>query len=86
MIRANSKRTILMLTVCVGVSALASAQLANPRQIGTPIAMTIRNTDARGKDYAALETAYRPSHADYTYDAKYGVRAVAISAPASVVA
>jgi chorismate synthase len=45
--------------------------------LGTPIAMMIRNTDARGKDYAALETAYRPSHADYTYDAKYGVRAVA---------
>ncbi len=45
--------------------------------LGTPIAMTIRNTDARGKDYAALETAYRPSHADYTYDAKYGLRAVA---------
>ncbi|HEY3802130.1 MAG TPA: chorismate synthase [Kofleriaceae bacterium] len=45
--------------------------------LGTPIAMTIRNTDARSKDYAALETAYRPSHADYTYDAKYGVRAVA---------
>jgi hypothetical protein len=38
MVRANSKRTILMLTICVGVSALASAQLANPRQIGTPIA------------------------------------------------
>ena len=45
--------------------------------LGTPIAMTIRNTDARGKDYAALETAYRPSHADFTYDAKYGLRAVA---------
>jgi chorismate synthase len=45
--------------------------------LGTPIAMTIRNTDARSKDYAALETAYRPSHADYTYDAKYGIRAVA---------
>ncbi len=45
--------------------------------LGTPIAMMIRNTDARGKDYAALETAYRPSHADYTYDAKYGLRAVA---------
>jgi len=45
--------------------------------LGTPIAMMIRNTDARGKDYAALETAYRPSHADFTYDAKYGLRAVA---------
>ena len=45
--------------------------------LGTPIAMLIRNTDARGKDYDAIAAAYRPSHADYTYDAKYGVRAVA---------
>jgi chorismate synthase len=39
--------------------------------------MLIRNTDARGKDYDAIARAYRPSHADYTYDAKYGIRAVA---------
>ncbi|HEY4241525.1 MAG TPA: chorismate synthase [Kofleriaceae bacterium] len=45
--------------------------------LGTPIAMLIRNEDARGKDYDAMATAYRPSHADYTYDAKYGIRAVA---------
>jgi chorismate synthase len=45
--------------------------------LGTPIAMMIRNTDARGKDYDALASAYRPSHADFTYDAKYGLRAVA---------
>lgn len=45
--------------------------------LGTPIAMLVRSTDARGRDYAAIETAYRPSHADYTYDAKFGVRAVA---------
>ena len=45
--------------------------------LGTPIAMLVRNTDARGRDYTALETAYRPSHADYTYQAKFGVRAVA---------
>lgn len=45
--------------------------------LGTPIAMLIRNTDARGKDYEHIAHAYRPSHADYTYDAKYGVRAVA---------
>jgi hypothetical protein len=38
MIRANSKRIILLLAICVGISALASAQLANPRQIGMPIA------------------------------------------------
>src|SRR5688572_21448787 len=45
--------------------------------LGTPIAMVIRNADARGKDYDAIARAYRPSHADYTYDAKYGIRAVA---------
>ena len=45
--------------------------------LGTPIAMLIRNEDARGTDYEAIAGAYRPSHADYTYDAKYGIRAVA---------
>ncbi len=45
--------------------------------LGTPIAMAVRNEDARGKDYEGIARAYRPSHADYTYDAKYGVRAVA---------
>jgi chorismate synthase len=45
--------------------------------LGTPIAMMIRNQDARSKDYEAIGHAYRPSHADYTYDAKYGIRAVA---------
>lgn len=45
--------------------------------LGTPIAMLVRNADARGKDYAEMARAYRPSHADYTYQAKYGIRAVA---------
>ncbi len=45
--------------------------------LGTPIAMLIRNADARSKDYEGIAQAYRPSHADYTYDAKYGIRAVA---------
>jgi chorismate synthase len=45
--------------------------------LGTPIAMLVRNTDARGNDYREVEDKYRPSHADYTYQAKYGVRAVA---------
>ncbi|HEU4612760.1 MAG TPA: chorismate synthase, partial [Kofleriaceae bacterium] len=45
--------------------------------LGTPIAMMIRNSDARSKDYDGIARAYRPSHADYTYDAKYGIRAVA---------
>ena len=45
--------------------------------LGTPIAMLIRNQDARGKDYEGIADAYRPSHADFTYDAKYGIRAIA---------
>jgi chorismate synthase len=45
--------------------------------LGTPIGMLIRNADARSKDYDGIARAYRPSHADYTYDAKYGIRAVA---------
>jgi chorismate synthase len=45
--------------------------------LGTPIAMMIRNSDARSKDYEGVAHAYRPSHADYTYDAKYGIRAIA---------
>jgi chorismate synthase len=41
---------------------------------GAPIAVLVRNTDQRSKDYSALKDLYRPSHADYTYSAKYGVR------------
>jgi chorismate synthase len=43
--------------------------------LGTPIAMVVRNEDARSKDYDELREKYRPSHADYAYDAKYGIRA-----------
>lgn len=41
---------------------------------GTPIALLIRNTDQRSKDYSDIRDAYRPGHADMTYIAKYGVR------------
>ncbi|TAN06991.1 MAG: chorismate synthase [Rhodanobacteraceae bacterium] len=41
---------------------------------GTPIALLIRNVDARSRDYAAIADAFRPGHADYTYWQKYGVR------------
>jgi chorismate synthase len=41
---------------------------------GTPIGMLVRNEDARSKDYSDLKDLYRPSHADYTYQAKFGVR------------
>jgi len=42
--------------------------------LGTPISVLVMNQDARPEAYAEMRTAYRPSHADYTYDAKYGVR------------
>lgn len=42
--------------------------------LGTPIAFLIRNTDARSKDYEWLRRTFRPGHADYTYQAKYGIR------------
>ncbi|MCJ2085568.1 chorismate synthase [Methylobacterium sp. E-005] len=41
---------------------------------GTPIALMIENTDQRSKDYSEIRDSYRPGHADYTYDAKYGIR------------
>ena len=43
--------------------------------LGTPIAILVRNTDPRPEAYDEMATTYRPSHADYTYDAKYGIRA-----------
>ena len=41
---------------------------------GTPIALMIENVDARTKDYGAIKDQFRPGHADYTYQAKYGIR------------
>ena len=41
---------------------------------GTPIAMVIPNEDQRSKDYSHIKDKYRPSHADYTYQVKYGIR------------
>ncbi len=41
---------------------------------GAPIGLLIENVDARSKDYGDIATKYRPGHADYTYDAKYGFR------------
>jgi chorismate synthase len=41
---------------------------------GTPIMISVRNRDARARDYEEMRTKFRPSHADYTYQAKYGIR------------
>ncbi len=44
------------------------------RTTGTPISLQIENVDQRSKDYSEVALAYRPGHADYAYDAKYGFR------------
>lgn len=44
------------------------------RTTGTPISMLVRNTSQRSDDYGDIATYYRPGHADYTFDAKYGFR------------
>jgi chorismate synthase len=51
--------------------------VSNGVTLGTPISLLVRNKDQKSKDYNDMAAKYRPSHADATYDAKYGVRAVA---------
>src|ERR687889_957806 len=52
------------------------ADEATGRQVttGTPIALLIENVDQRSKDYSEIKERYRPGHADFTYDVKYGIR------------
>jgi chorismate synthase len=51
--------------------------VVNGLTLGTSIGMIVKNKDQRSKDYEDMAVKYRPSHADATYDAKYGVRAIA---------
>ena len=44
------------------------------RSLGTPISILVMNKDARPEAYAEMKSTYRPSHADFTYEAKYGIR------------
>lgn len=44
------------------------------KTLGTPIGFVVRNTDARSEDYGEIARCYRPNHADYTWEAKYGIR------------
>ena len=44
------------------------------KTLGTPIGFVVRNTDARSSDYKELMNVYRPNHADFTYQVKYGIR------------
>jgi chorismate synthase len=45
------------------------------KTLGTPISLWVKNEDARSEAYSEMATKFRPSHADYTYQAKYGIRA-----------
>ena len=49
--------------------------LENGRALGTPIALSVANRDQKPVDYASMQAIPRPSHADYTYQMKYGIRA-----------
>lgn len=46
----------------------------NGKTLGTPIAILVRNKDARAEDYVEMARKFRPSHADFSYEAKYGIR------------
>lgn len=56
------------------LSGVFEGQDGQQRTTGTPISLMIENVDQRSKDYGDVAKAYRPGHADYAYDAKYGFR------------
>jgi chorismate synthase len=56
------------------LSGVFEAPDGQRRTTGTPISLMIENVDQRSKDYSEVALAYRPGHADYAYDAKYGFR------------
>ena len=58
------------------VQVLSGLDPDSGKTLGTSIAMLVINKDAKSKDYSNLAKLYRPSHADYTYQAKFGLRAV----------
>lgn len=59
------------------VEVLSGLDPDTGKTLGTPIAFLVRNENQKSKDYGNLANLYRPSHADYTYEAKFGLRAVA---------
>jgi chorismate synthase len=59
------------------IEVLSGLDPESGRTLGTPLAMMVRNKDARSDHYGELKEIYRPSHADYTYDARFGLRFVA---------
>src|ERR1700685_3417736 len=61
-------------TVKILSGVFQDERMAQPLTTGTPIGLLIENMDQRSKDYSDIRDTYRPGHADYTYDAKYGLR------------
>jgi chorismate synthase len=61
-------------TVKILSGVFRDERMAHQLTTGTPIGLLIENVDQRSKDYSDIRDKYRPGHADYTYDAKYGVR------------
>src|SRR6185295_1106770 len=57
------------------VEVLSGLDQETGKTLGSPICMLVRNKDARSAAYDDWHHVYRPSHADFTYDAKYGIRA-----------
>jgi chorismate synthase len=56
------------------LSGVFPDEAGRPVTTGTPIALLIENVDQRSKDYSEIKDRFRPGHADYTYQAKYGIR------------
>ncbi len=61
-------------TVKILSGVFADADTGGQLTTGTPIALLIENVDQRSKDYSAIKDTYRPGHAGYTYDVKYGIQ------------
>jgi chorismate synthase len=61
-------------TVKILSGVFRDERMAHQLTTGTPIGLLIENVDQRSKDYSDIRDKYRPGHADYTYDAKYGLR------------
>ncbi len=57
------------------VEILSGVDVDKGLTLGTPIALMVRNEDQRGGDYEEMRTKFRPSHADFTYEKKFGIRA-----------
>jgi chorismate synthase len=57
------------------VEVLSGIDIETQKTLGSPVCLIVRNKDARSSSYEDWRHVYRPSHADFTYDAKYGIRA-----------